>query len=134
MGLPGSPGSGTPIVAPCFCSCSRVRVRLFTWAQEIVMSSRYKYYSYLCPVHLGKLLEVVELLPLLVQPELHLPDVAPAREMSELNFTKIFSHLRSFLVFSSWPTSRLSSVSLRLSQSSSMSGSGCDLSFWTNQR
>ena len=134
MGLPGSPGSGTPIVAPCFCSCSRVRVRLFTWAEESIVSSRYKYYSYLRPVHLGKLLEVVELLALLVQPELHLPDVAPAREMSELNFTKIFSHLRSFLVFSSWPTSRLSSVSLRLSQSSSMSGSGCDLSFWTNQR
>ena len=134
MGLPGSPGSGTPIVAPCFCSCSSVRVKLFTWAQESIMDSRYKYYSYLCPVHLGKLLEVVELLTLLVQPELNLPDVAPVQEMSELNFTKIFSHLRSFLVFSSWPTSRLSSVSLRLSQSSSMSGSGCDLSFWTNQR
>ena len=100
----------------------------------MTVCARYSRYSYLCPVHLGKLLEVVELLALLVQPELHLPDVSPVQEMYELNFTKIFSHLRSFLVFSSWPTSRLSSVSLRLSQSSSMSGSGCDLSFWTNQR
>ena len=30
IGFPGSPGRGTPIVAPCFWSCSRVRVRLLT--------------------------------------------------------------------------------------------------------
>jgi hypothetical protein len=40
------------------------------------------------------------------------------------------AHLRSFLVFSSWETSRLSSVSLSLSQSSSMSGTGFIRSFW----
>ncbi len=40
------------------------------------------------------------------------------------------THLRSFLVFSSWETSRLSSVSLSLSQSSSMSGTGFMRSFW----
>jgi hypothetical protein len=46
-GFPGSPGRGTPgregvgrvsalpRVAPCFCSCSRVRVRLFTSARYL---------------------------------------------------------------------------------------------------
>ena len=33
-----SPGKGTPRVAPCFCSCSRVRVKLFTSARYLAIA------------------------------------------------------------------------------------------------
>ena len=63
------------MVAPCFWSWSRVRVRLFTCNKISQASDRS---PYLCSVHLGKILEMMEILAFLIKSKLNFSDVAPA--------------------------------------------------------
>ena len=75
-GLPGRPGRGTPIVAPCFWSCSRVRVRLLTWIKVLIFHF-IKQIGHLCSVHLRKLLEMMIFFTFFIKSKLHLSDVSP---------------------------------------------------------
>ena len=99
-GLPGRPGRGTPRVAPCFCSCSRVRVRLFTSARYLGQHSHSTR-----PHILAKSSKWWKSLPSLSRRN-------STSRMSPLAAGRGGAHFRSFLVFSSCPTSRFSSVSL----------------------
>lgn len=99
-GFPGRPGRGTPRVAPCFCSCSRVRVRLFTSARYLGRGSHTPR-----PHILAKSSKWWKSLPSLSRRN-------STSRMSPLAAGGGGPYFRSFLVFSSCPTNRFNSVSL----------------------